>query len=59
VQFLQRLKDSRLETLQAWSREAYVGDSIEQGAVMNAKALGGIAVLDNLVETIEGFRVEE
>lgn len=45
--------------MEAWARKAYIGGSNEQTVVMNANALGGIAVLDDLVETIEGFRVED
>lgn len=44
--------------MEAWADKAYVGDSIEEMAVMNANALGGVAVINGLVETIEGLRVD-
>lgn len=44
--------------MEAWACRAYVGDSMEEMAVMNANALGGVAVIDGLVETIEGLRVD-
>lgn len=39
--------------MEAWARQGYVGDSLEQGALQNANALGGIVVLDQIISDIE------
>lgn len=57
--FLRLLKESRQETLENWSRELYVGNSAEQSALCNAKALGGVAVLDQVIQVIEDMKEEE
>lgn len=56
-EFLKKLKESRQETLESWAREAYIGDSADQSALMNAKALGGVNVLDQVIETILEMKV--
>ena len=44
------------DTQAAWANEVYVGGSIEQGALMNAKALGGIEQINDTLEYITGER---
>lgn len=51
-EFLKQLLESRQETLELWAREGYIGDSAEQSSLANAKALGGISVLDQVIEKI-------
>lgn len=51
--FLTQLQESKATTLEYWAEEAFIGASIEQGAVMNATALGGVRVLTNLIEQIQ------
>jgi hypothetical protein len=41
------------ETQQAWSNREYVGESMEQCALRNAHALGGVEILRQLIEEIE------
>lgn len=50
---LQRLRESKQETLEMWGREAFVGESSHETSVKNAKALGGLQVLEDLIELIE------
>lgn len=52
-EFLQELKDSRQDTMEAWAQEKFVGQVAEETAVQNATALGGVRVLDQLIEQIE------
>ena len=51
---LRHLRLSQTETEQAWSSEQFTGDSLEQGALQNAKALGGIAMLKEVISYVEG-----
>ena len=50
--FLVQLAEREQETLTAWANEAYTGQRLDQGALMNAKALGGLAVVQGLIEQI-------
>ena len=50
---LRHLKLSEVETQGAWASEQFTGDSLEQGALQNAKALGGVAMLKRVVEYVE------
>ena len=45
--FLGDLRDSRQETMEVWARCGFAG-----AAEFNAKALGGINVLDQVIELI-------
>ncbi len=45
--------------METWARQGYIGDSIEQGALRNATALGGISVLDQIITDIETFASQE
>ena len=48
-EFLGDIQNSLQETQDAWASELFVGDSIEQGAIQNAAALGGVRVLKELI----------
>ena len=50
---LRKLKESKQETMEAWASEAYVGQSAELTYGANAKALGGIDLLDKVINLIE------
>lgn len=50
---LKQLRGIRSETLESWAQRAFVGESQEEGAAMNAFALGGIKNLTEIIETIE------
>lgn len=51
-EFLSQLVSSRMETVFAWGNENFVGNSMEQGALQNATALGGIRVLTDLIDQL-------
>ena len=55
-EFMQGLKEARQEAMEAWAKEAFVGDDAASSAQMNAAALGGIRVLDQVIEDITEFR---
>jgi hypothetical protein len=42
------LKALRRDTQEIWATEGFIGESMEQGALQNAKALGGISVIDKV-----------
>lgn len=58
-ELLRHLKESRIETAYEWSREAYVGETGDQTLQANAKALGGIDLLNKLIEKLEAYNEEE
>ena len=51
-EFIGHLAESRQVTMENWSRAAYTGDSGEVTLQANAKALGGIACLTNLLDNL-------
>ena len=53
MQFVTAMTDSRQETLEAWAAEAFTSDTAEKAMQLNATALGGIRVLDDLLSVIE------
>lgn len=55
-EFLQQLVDSKQDTMEAWAAEKFTAHTPEGTAVVNATALGGIRVLDQLIEQIDGIR---
>jgi hypothetical protein len=54
--FLKDLRDTIQETQNAWAREVFVGSTLEQSALMNAKALGGLDLLNQVIERIEAHK---
>lgn len=52
-EFLAHLKASRQETMEAWARGAYVGETAELTLAANTAALGGVKVLDQVIDHIE------
>lgn len=55
-EFLQELQGSKQETMEAWAAEGYTAQTAEETAIMNATALGGIRVLDQLIEQLTAIR---
>jgi hypothetical protein len=53
VELLRRLRQSLLATEAAWSNEEFTGDGLEHGALQNAKALGGVAMLKEIIGGLE------
>jgi len=51
--FLQQLTESRQEAMESWAKEYFVGSTLEEGAIRNATALGGMRVLNDLIAQIE------
>ena len=55
--FLQSLDEDRLEIMQAWARQQFVGDNADQTIHLNNQALAQVktldAIIDNLDETAE------
>jgi hypothetical protein len=55
-EFLQELCDSKQETMEAWAMEKFTAATAEQTSVVNATAIGGVRVLDQLIEQISGYQ---
>ena len=51
--FFQELEDSLSEVKEAWSARAFVSEDIYRMALLNATALGGIDVLNQLLDKKE------
>ena len=49
-QFFLELQASRLEAMEAWAHEKYTGSNQEEWALANATALGGLRVLNDLMD---------
>ena len=59
LELVQLLKDSRQATMEEWAKEQYIADTGERTLQANAKALGGIDLLDKVLETLESYRPVE
>jgi hypothetical protein len=55
-EFLLSLQEARQGTMEAWAQERYTADRGELTLQANAKALGGIGVLDQILDLIEGYK---
>ncbi len=49
---LQQLRDSKQDVMESWAMEVFIGESMEQGQLQNATALGGVRVLNDLIEQL-------
>jgi hypothetical protein len=56
---LRNLHASKQETMELWAREGYIGETGEVTLQANAKALGGVAALNQLIDGIEGLLESE
>lgn len=56
LEFIETLKASRQETMVAWAREAFVGQTGEVTLQANAKALGGANVIEQVIDMIEFYK---
>ena len=45
--------------MELWSREGYTAGTAELTLAANAKALGGLSVVVQSIELIEGYQAEE
>ncbi len=52
--FLSDMESRVEEGKAAWASQAYVQDSMEKGALANAKALGGMEILQTLIGFLKG-----
>lgn len=59
LEFLQTLRGSRQETMEVWAKEGYTGRTLEETAVQNATALGGLRVLDQVIGNVEALHSVE
>jgi hypothetical protein len=57
LEFQQLLRNSKQEAMEAWAKESFIGSSLEEGAVQNATAIGGIRVLDDTIGQIDEFKM--
>lgn len=58
-EWLQQLRDSKQDTMEAWASESFVGKGCESTAMQNATALGGVRVLAALIELVEDLTLFE
>lgn len=54
-EFLAKLKESKQETMEMWASEQFVGETSELTLAANTAALGGMRVLDQVIEQIEAM----
>lgn len=59
LEFLRLLQVSRQETMEVWAKEGFTGRTLEETAVQNAAALGGLRVLDQVIGNIEALHSAE
>lgn len=52
-EFLETLKASRQEAMEAWAAGAYTGETAEATLAANTAALGGMRLLSQVIESIE------
>lgn len=52
-EFLQQLKASRQEAMEAWAAGVYVGETAEATLAANTAALGGVKLLSQVIDAIE------
>lgn len=57
--FKEILRESVQEAKDTWARRGYVGESLEQTALMNATALGGVEALQQAFDQIEAMGVPD
>ena len=50
------LKETRQETMEAWANQEYIAATGEQTLQFNAKALGGIDLLDKLFALLDTYK---
>jgi hypothetical protein len=53
------LKAAKADTQQAWAERQFQGDSLEQGALQNSFALGGVDFLEQVIDKIEAVAQED
>lgn len=51
--FVATLRKSKQEAMEAWAMESFVGHDAHNSAVQNATALGGVRVLNDIIDDIE------
>ena len=54
--FLLHLRNSRQETMEIWATKGFVGSDAPSTLAANSHALGGIAVLDQVIDHIEAMK---
>ena len=56
LEFLGWLEAAREDTKEAWSKEQFVGKTDSETLAANATALGGVRVLDQVMEKVEALK---
>jgi hypothetical protein len=56
IEFIELLKTSRQDTMVAWAREAFVGQTGEATLQANAKALGGANAIEQVIDMVESYK---
>lgn len=52
--FLYDLRTRKVEGMQTWARKGLVRDTVQESALANAEALGGMQILQTLIDFLEG-----
>lgn len=55
-EFLQMLRNSKQEAMEAWAQEGFVAEDPQRTLQYNAKALGGIDAMNQVIGMIEGCK---
>lgn len=58
-EFLKDLLESKAQTLDVWARGGYTAPTMAATVVSNANALGGVSVLQQLIEKIGDYQALE
>ncbi|MBU6264865.1 MAG: hypothetical protein KGM14_01555 [Actinomycetales bacterium] len=53
------LREARQSTLEAWARGNFTHESVDATVQKNAEAIGGLGVLDQTLDIIDGYAALE
>ena len=59
VEYVKTLLESKQATMEAWANEEYVGDTSGRTVEINAKALGGVDMLNKAMRVIDSYKITE
>ncbi len=59
IELLEVLGNTRQENMEDWAKEQFIGQNAEETLAANYTAIGGIRVLDQIIEHISGLGTEE
>lgn len=58
LQFLEDLLKDRMQIMECWAKQQFIGDNADQTNLLNAKALAKVETIDEIVDNISNS-VEE